>query len=182
MMAAALVLTASAAAQDAFTGEFVVRDGSAELIDGTWYVNADIFLDLSPDAAEMLRAPLPLTIRIEAEFMNRLRFWWDLAEFDGVKRYRLTYLPVRNRYMVRDLDTETSRSFVSLREALDFAGHVERIAIVAESQLDGDHRYDVRVRAVLDKGDLPGPLRLIAFWRKDWSIGSDWLTWRLDNR
>jgi hypothetical protein len=180
--AAALALTATAVAQDDFTGKFVVRQGSTELVDGIWYVNAEFDLDLSPDAADMLRAPLPLTIRIEAEFLNRLRFWWDLAEFDGVRRFRLTYLPVRNRYLVRDLDSEASRSFISLREALDFAGHIERLAVVAESELDGDHRYDVRVRAVLDKGDLPGPLRLIAFWRKDWSIGSDWLTWRLDDK
>jgi len=178
----AIVATSAAAiAQDSEFGEFVVRRGSTELVDGTWYVNADIDLNLSADTAEMLRAPLSLTIRIEVEFLNRLRFWWDLAQFSKVRRYRLTYLPIRSRYLVSDIDSETSRNFVDLRQALDFIGTVDRLEIADDSELDEDHRYEVRVRAVLDRGDLPGPLALIAFWRKDWSIGSDWLTWRLDN-
>jgi hypothetical protein len=41
-------------------------------------------------------------------------------------------------------------------------------------------RYDIRIRAALDHDDLAGPFRLLAFWRNDWSISSEWLTWRLD--
>jgi len=35
------------------------------------------------------------------------------------------------------------------------------------------------VRAVLDTERLPGPLRLLAFWRRDWSLGSEWYRWPL---
>lgn len=168
-------------AQDDTVGEFVVRQGSTTLVDGTWYVDAGIDLELSTEAAEMLRAPVSLTIRIEAQFLNLLRLWWDPVQFQEVVRYQLSYLRVRNRYQVRNLDTEATTTFVELREALDYIGRVEGLAIADDVELDEDHRYEVRVRAALDKRDLPGPLRLMAFWRKDWSIASDWLTWRLDD-
>jgi hypothetical protein len=121
-----------------------------------------------------------LTIRIEVEFLNRLRFWMDVTQFEAIRRYRLTYLPVRDRYLVRDVDSELSRNFIDLRAALDFIGKLEQFEIADAAELDEDRRYEVRIRAVLDKRDLPGWLRLIAVWRKDWSIGSDWFTWRLD--
>ena len=46
--------------------------------------------------------------------------------------------------------------------------------------LEPDRRYDVRLRVVLDMESFPGPLRLLAFWRRDWSIASDWYRWRLE--
>lgn len=176
-----LAASTSLLAQDDSDGEFVVRQGDTTLVDGTWYLDAGIDLDLSLEAADMLRAPVPLTIRIEVEFLNRLRLWWDIVEFQEVVRYQLSYLRVRNRYQVRNLDTEATMIFVELRQALDFIGRIEGLAVVDDDELDEDRRYEVRVRAALDKGDLPGPLRLMAFWRKDWSIASDWLTWRLDD-
>jgi Domain of unknown function (DUF4390) len=33
----------------------------------------------------------------------------------------------------------------------------------------------------LDQEQFPGPLRLLAFWRRDWSIASEWYRWRLQN-
>lgn len=181
VLLAVLAVNPGARAQEEYTGEFVVRSAGTQLIDGTYYVNADIDLSLSPEAADMLRAPVPLTIRIEIEFLNRLRLWWDPSQFEKAVQYQLSYLRVRDRYQVRDLDSERAWNFVELREALDFIGQVENLEFVDEAELDDDHRYNVRVRAVLDKRDLPGPLRLMAFWRKDWSIASDWLTWRLDD-
>jgi hypothetical protein len=181
LLLSALAASTSVRAQDESSGEFVVRQASSELVDGAWHINAAIDLDLSPEAAGMLRAPVPLTIRIEAQFLNRLRLWWDLVEFQGVVRYQLSYLRVRNRYQVRNLDTNDTQNFMELGDALDYIGRVEDLEVADDVEIDDDHRYEVRVRAVLDKRDLPGPLRLIAFWRKDWSIASDWLTWRLDN-
>jgi hypothetical protein len=57
----------------------------------------------------------------------------------------------------------------------------DNLPVVDAALLDEDRRYDIRVRAVLDTDELPGPLRLLAFWRRDWSIESDWLQWRLDD-
>jgi hypothetical protein len=47
--------------------------------------------------------------------------------------------------------------------------------------LDEDRRYDVRIRAVLDKSSLLGPQSLFSFFRRDLSISSEWFEWRLDD-
>jgi hypothetical protein len=181
-----LLLAGGLAAQDEDPGHFEVRSGSHELIDGVYYVDALIYLRLPSEAAEALRAPLPLTIRVEIEFRNRLRFWWDPASHVAVRRSLLTYSRVTDRYVVthiqtRDgVETREREDFVTLAGALEFIGRVDRFPVVAAAQLDDDRRYDIRVRAALDKDDLPGVIRFVAFWRRSWSIASDWLLWRLD--
>ena len=121
-----------------------------------------------------------LTIRIEVEFLNRLRFWWDPVAYERVRRLQLTWQPLTDRYVVRDIDTNEREAFVTLAGALEFIGRLDRLRIVEASELDDDRRYDVRVRAVLDKNDFPGPISFLALFRRDWSVASDWLQWRLD--
>lgn len=162
-------------------GAFEVRTATHELIDGVYYVNALISLRLPSEASNALHSRLPLTIRIEVEFLNRLWFWWDAAEHTVSLRSSLTYYPLTERYVVFNINAGDRVSFESLTAALEFLGRVDRLPVVDAALLDDDRRYDIRVRAVLDTDELPGPLRLLAFWRKDWSIESDWLQWRLDD-
>jgi hypothetical protein len=162
-------------------GAFEVRTASHELIDGVYYVNALISLRLPSEATNALHSRLPLTIRVEVEFLNRLWFWWDAAEHSVSRRSTLAYYPLTERYVVHNINTGDRVSFESLTDALEFLGRVDKLPVVDAALLDADRRYDVRVRAVLDTDELPGPLRLLAFWRKDWSIKSDWLQWRLDD-
>ena len=57
--------------------------------------------------------------------------------------------------------------------------HLGRAMELDAALVEPGHEYTVRMRAVLDAEKLPGPLRLIAFWRRDWSLGSDWYRWQL---
>lgn len=168
-------------AQDDDPGAFEVRSASHQLIDGVYYVDALISLRLPSEATRALHSRLPLTIRVEVEFLNRLWFWWDTDAKTVSRRSQLAYYPLTERYVVHNINTGDRVSFESLVDALAFLGRVENLPIVEAALLDEDRRYDVRVRAVLDTDELPGPLRLLAFWRKDWSIESDWLQWRLDD-
>jgi hypothetical protein len=85
-----------------------------------------------------------------------------------------------NRFVVLNGNSGDQLSFQDLSTALDYVGRIDRLPLIDAAVLDRDRRYDVRVRVVLDTDELPGPLRLIAFWRRDWSLGSDWYSWRLD--
>jgi hypothetical protein len=162
-------------------GAFEVRTASHELIRGVYYVNALISLRLPTAATNALHSRLPLTIRVEVEFLNRLRFWWDATDVVVSRRSQLAYYPLTDRYVVQNINTGDRVSFETLPDALEFLGRVDNLPIVDAALLDDDRRYDVRLRAVLDTDALPGPLRLLAFWRRDWSIESDWLQWRLDD-
>ena len=177
----AAIGSAGLGAQTEDPGDFEVRTGSHELIDGIYYVNSVISLRLPSDATNALRSRLPLTIRVEVEFLNRLRLWWDTTPHEVSQRSQLTYTPLTDRYVVHNIDTGDRPSFVTLTGALEYIGRVDRLPIVDAALLDEDRRYDVRVRAVLDTVELPGPLSFLAFWRRDWSIESDWFQWRLDD-
>ena len=193
---AALVLLCAAdvAAQAEDEGRFEALEAKEELIDGVYHVSALLYLRLPSDATRALQSTLPLTIRIEVQFLNRLWFWWDNAEFERIVRYRLTYNSVADRYVV-DIeppegdekgkfygtgDEPMRQTFPTVAAALEHIGRVDRLAVVEASELDRNLRYDIRIRAALDHDELPGPLRLLAFWRKDWSISSEWESWRLD--
>jgi hypothetical protein len=169
----------TAVAQD--RGQFEVLTATDELVDGIYEVDALIYLRLPTEATDALHATVPLTIRIEVQFLNRLWFWWDNTEFEKVQRFRLSYYPLADRYVVHNLQTNQRSPFASLEDALEFIGQVDALPVVDAALLDDDRRYDIRVRAVLDKEELPGPLRMMAFWRRDWSIASEWLLWRLDD-
>jgi len=168
------------AAQD--DGYFAVRRASTELVDGVYYLDAAIDLDLSSDAREALLAGVPLTIRFEVEFLRHLRLWWDAEAATLRQRYQVEYHPLTQRYVVRNVNSDVQSSFLTLADALRTIGRVERLPLIDAAVLDPNRQYDVRLRALLDQEELPGPLRLIAFWRRDWSIGSGWFEWRLDDK
>ena len=65
------------------------------------------------------------------------------------------------------------------RTALNFLGRINELPIIDAALLEPGNRYDGRIRALLSKEDIPGPLQLLAFWRKGWSLESEWFRWRI---
>jgi len=194
-LAAFLLLCAGqAGAQAEDEGKFEALEGGDELVDGIYRVNGKIYLRLPTDAAMTLKSTVPLTIRVEVQFLNRLWFWWDNAEFERIVRYRLSYYALADRYIVEveppegddadavwgTTDSYERQTFPTLGAALEHIGLIESLPVVEATELDRNLRYDVRIRAVLDQDGLPGPIRWLAFWRPEWSISSEWLSWRLD--
>jgi hypothetical protein len=79
------------------------------------------------------------------------------------------------------LNSGDQASYGSFLLALNSLGTIERLPLIDAAVLDPDRDYELRLRAVLDVEQFPGPLRLLAFWRRDWSIASDWYRWPLQN-
>jgi hypothetical protein len=192
---AALVLCCcgDATAQPEDAGKFEALHAEDKLVDGVYQVTGEIYLRLPSEAVRALEATVPLTVRVEVQFLNRLWFWWDHAQFERVVRYLLSYNSLANRFVVDVEPPEPGEggnfggtyaaagrlTFPTLDAALEHIGTIENLAVVEASKLDRNLRYDIRIRAVLDRDELPGPLWLL-FWRDDGSISSEWLTWRLD--
>ncbi len=161
-------------------GEFEVRTAALELIDGVYHVDAFVYLRLPTRAIDALHDGLPLTIRFEVEFLRVLRLWFDPTVFPPVsQRWQLSYIPVTDRYVVYNINIQHSRSFMTLAGALQYMGRIDDLYVIDAALLEDDKRYQVRVRAVLDKEELVGPVRLLAFFRPDWSIESEWVEWEL---
>jgi hypothetical protein len=176
----ALALAAAGApAQDEDPGSFAVRSASVELVGNVYYLSARLEYSLSTDARGALESGLPLNIRLEIELLNRRPMWMDTEAASLTQLYQLEYHALTERYIVRNVNSGDQDSFATLFAALNFLGRVDQLPILDTPLVDPERTYDIRIRALLDTEQLPGPLRLLAFWRRDWSLGSEWYRWRL---
>ncbi len=160
-------------------GRFEVRSASVELRSGVYYLDAWIEYRLSTEASEALEAGLALTLDTEVEFLRQRRFWFDPQEAGLLQSYGLQYNALSERYIVANLNTGEQSSFATLFSALNSLGRITQLPLIDAALLEPEETYDIRIRAILSTEDIPGPLRLLAFWRRDWSIESEWYTWQL---
>jgi len=161
-------------------GYFAVREARTELQDGVYFLDARIEYRLSSDSRRALQSGVPLTIRVEVELLKPRRLWFDGEEAALRQRYQLEYHALSERFTVQNLNSGDQQSFSTLFGALDSLGRIDHFPLIDAALLDPDQqRYYLRMRSVLDVEKLTGPLRLIAFWRRDWSLGSDWYKWQL---
>jgi hypothetical protein len=162
-------------------GFFEVRSAIAELRDGVYYLNAVIGYRLSTEAVDALHSGVPLGIRLDIEIIHPRRWWFDDDSVALRQSYQLDYHAISERYIVLNINSGDQASFASLLSALEYIGRIERLPLIDTAVLDDDRGYYVRLRASLDQEQFPGPLRLLAFWRRDWSIASEWYRWPLRN-
>src|SRR5690606_25286966 len=167
-------------AQDIDPGRFDVRSAEATLENGVYYLNAWLELRLPPEAREALHSGVPLTIRLDVELVHDRRWWVDADVAELMYRYELTYHALTERYVVTNVNSRDQSSFSTLFAALNDLGRIERPPLLGAARLAPDRRYDVRLRVVLAMERLPGPWRLLAFWRREFSVASEWYQWRLD--
>jgi hypothetical protein len=160
-------------------GYFEIREANTQLKNGVYFLDALIEYRLSSEARSALQSGLPLTIRVEVELLKNRRFWFDNEEAALHQRYQLEYHALSERFTVQNLNSGDQTSFSTLYAALDWLGHVNHLPLIDAALIEPGHEYYARMRAVLDAEKLPGPLRLIAFWRRDWSLGSDWYRWQI---
>ena len=175
----ALSAQSQAPAQDD-PGRFEVRSASVELRDGVYYLDAWVEYRLSTEAREALNAGVALTLETEVEFQRIRRFWLDDQEAGLRQGYELQYHALSERYLVVNLNSGEQSSYATLSSALNSLGRITELPLIDASLLDSESNYEIRIRAVLSTEDIPGPLRLLAFWRRDWSLESEWYTWLLD--
>lgn len=165
--------------QEPDPGRFEVRAASTELADGVWHLNARVEYRLSDDTRAALESGVPLTIRLEVELLRNRRWWMDAEQAALRQTYQLEYHALSERYLIRNLNSGEQISFATLFSALNFLGRIQDLPVIDASLLEPDADYIVQIRAVLATEEFPGPLRLLAFWRRDWSLRSEWYTWPL---
>ena len=181
LLVLALVGSQPVASQDEDPGRFEVRSAGVELQDGVYYLDAWLEYRLSTEAREALEAGVALAIEIEVEFLRSRRFWFDDSEASLLQTYDLQYHALSERYLVVNRNTGEQSSFANLFSALNFLGRLTELPLIDAALIDPDEAYEIRVRTILSTEDFPGPLRLLTFWRRDWSLRSEWYTWPLDD-
>jgi len=69
-------------------------------------------------------------------------------------------------------------SHATLAEALEALSRISGITIADTASLPEDQRFDMRVRATVEIGDLPAAVRMLLFW-KSWSRTTEWYAWKV---
>ena len=158
---------------------FVINTAYTELINGVYYLNADIGLNLSDDAVNALQNGLPLTVELEIEIIHHRSWWFNgkVAELD--QRYQISYHDLTQRFIVTNLNSGEQQSYATYREAITDMGQISDLPVIDAKLLLPGARYNIRMRAGLDIKSFPGPLQLIASLFKGWDLSSDWYQWVL---
>lgn len=177
MIALAAALWQPAAAQN--EGRFDIRSAYTSLRNGVYFLDARVEYRMSEAALEALESGVALTLELQIEVSRRRRFFIDPTVASLRQRYQLQFHALSQRYLVRNLNSGEQASYATLYAALNAAGRIAGLPLIDASLLDERDDYDVHLRALLDIREIPGPLRLLAFWLDDWRLASEWYAWPL---
>ena len=94
------------------------------------------------------------------------------------RRWQLAYDAIAERYVVTDVKSGTHVSHASPEEAFEALGRIGGIVIADTATLPEGMRFDMRVRATVEIGELPAAVRMLLFWRS-WSRTTEWYAWQV---
>ncbi|MGH8427191.1 MAG: DUF4390 domain-containing protein [Gammaproteobacteria bacterium] len=161
------------------TPAFTVEDTAGTLHHGVYYLDADLALNLNRQARDALANGVALTFLMQIHVIRTRVLLWNQDVAELTQRYRLSYLPLSNRYRVENLNSGAIADYGSLAAALAPIEHIRDLPLIDADLLARGVRYLAALRVVLDTRDLPGPLQLMTMFVPGWRLESEWHQWVL---
>jgi hypothetical protein len=173
---ACALLAAGAAAQDDAEGHIEIRNAFVELADNVWRLDVRLDLVLADAARDAFAEGVPLVLALEVEGSVERRFLPDETVVALTRQWQLTHDAISERYVVTDVATGEHESHASEADALEALARISGLEFAFSSTLPADARFDMRVRASIEIGNLPAAIRILLFWQ-GWSRSTDWYAW-----
>jgi Domain of unknown function (DUF4390) len=170
------LLGAGIQAQDESKDRFEIRNAFVELVDDVWRLDVRLDLVLGKAARQAFAEGVPLVLELEVEASTERRYLPDETVVELTHRWQLTYDAISERYVVTDKASGEHASHASEADALEALARISGIEIAGRDTLPSDARFDVRVRASIEIGELPAAVRILLFW-KNWSRSTEWYAW-----
>jgi Domain of unknown function (DUF4390) len=142
-------------------------------------LTAEVVITLPDEARKGIEAGLALRVVYEIVLSRVRGYWPDATVAELEQAYELSYHALSQRYLLRNLNTGEQQDFGSLQAALEQLGEVRGLPVIDADLVEGDGRYEVSLRAVIDLSTTPAALQWLLFWTDDWSVASEWFTWPL---
>jgi hypothetical protein len=161
-------------------GSFEIRSASSRLFNGVYLASAHVDLELSDEALEALESGVVLPVKLRVELTRARRMWLDKEIATLEQHYQLSYQPISQRYVVKNLNSGEQDSFATLFSALSNLGRVVDLPIIDAALVRPSGRNQIALRMVLDQTILPTPLRILALWTDGYKLQSDWYVWKLE--
>ena len=159
----------------ATAAEAEIRNVALVLADDTYVLNADIVAELTPLLADVVARGVSLYFVTEFELAAPRWYWLDEEIVTKSLTYRLSYQSLTRQY--RLTSGALHQNFGSLDEALRTMLRIRNWGVAERNALRVGRSYNAALRFRLDVGELPKPLQVSAFGRKDWNLSSDWYRW-----
>jgi len=153
---------------------FSIEDLAATWSNGRVDVRLEQRIELGEVARDALRHSVPLTVTLEL-VLRSVESRSRLLRFR--RHYEIRYLPLSQRWQLRDGDDGPTRTFPRLRHALADLGRVQ-LSIETGALPAGE--YELLARNYLDQERMPPPMRLPALFSAHWQHASGWTAWPLD--
>ncbi len=166
----------AARAQDA--GRFEVRNAYVELVNGAWQLDVSLDLGLAEAARQAFEEGVPLVLRLEIEATVERRLLPAQEVVSMTRDWQLAYDAIAERFVVTDAASGGHVSHATQAEALEALSRISGITIADTAALPEGRRFNMRVRATVEVGDLPAAVRMLLFW-KDWSRSTEWYAWKV---
>jgi hypothetical protein len=159
-------------------GRFEVRNAYVELVGGNWQLDVRLDLALADAARQAFEEGVPLVLKLDYEASVERRLLPADDVVSKTRVWQLAYDAISQRYVVTDAATGEHVSHATQEEALEALGRISGILIADTSKLPEGQRFDMRVRATVEIGDLPAAVRMLLFW-KGWSRTTEWYAWKV---
>ncbi|MEO7387221.1 MAG: DUF4390 domain-containing protein [Gammaproteobacteria bacterium] len=156
-----------------------IRNASTRLDAGVWYLSARIDYRLNRDTLEALQNGIALTFELQVE-LTKDRRWWPDEDVASLRQdFELSWQPLSRAYLVRNKNSGDQHAHTTLFAALNDLGRITALPLIDAALIEDGEDYEVSLRAALDQQQLPGPLRMLAFWDDDFTLESEWYRWDL---
>ena len=166
------------AARGQEAGRFEVRNAYVELVNGAWQLDVRLDLALADAARQAFEEGVPLVLKLEIEASVERRLLPADDVVSMTRKWQLAYDAISQRFVVTDGRSGAHMSHATQDEALEALSRISGITIADTTTLPEDRRFDMRVRATVEIGELPAAVRMLLFW-KSWSRTTEWYAWKV---
>jgi hypothetical protein len=131
----------------------------------------------TPQMEEAILNGIPTTFTIFIKLYRRRLFWLDASIASIRLRHSIKYGSLKNEFRVtRSEDNHGELVFKEFDAAKKAMAEIKNIKVVPLRELDKNSRYQLRVKAELDKVRLPFYLHYLLFFVSLWDFETDWYT------
>jgi hypothetical protein len=160
------------------TERFEVRNAYVELVNDQWQLDVRLDLALADAARQAFQEGVPLVLKLEVEASVDRRLLPAEDVVSMTRRWQLAFDAISQRYVVTDVRDGTHVSHATQADAFEALGRISGIVIADAAELPRGRRFDMRVRATVEVGELPAAVRMLLFWRS-WSRATEWYAWKV---
>lgn len=144
-----------------------------------YLLDARIDYEFSEKVEEALENGVPLRMDVQLQIVRDGAWFWERPVLNRHLRHQIRFQPLSKLYKVTDVKRELEQNFATREAAISFLGEISDHVLVDKSLLEEGESYLVRLRASLDIGALPLPLRPFAYLSPSWNLSSGWSRWPL---